>query len=89
MQWGTNTDSRVTLITYSLGPASTTTLTREEGLKLYHDMVTVRRMETAAANLYKEKAVRGFCHLCSGQEAICCGIKAGITEKDTIITSYR
>ena len=44
----------------------TATLTREDGLKYYKDMVTVRRMETAAANLYKEKIIRGFCHLCSG-----------------------
>merc|ERR1711973_747003 len=39
------------------GPATSSTLTRDEGLRLY------RRMETAAANLYKEKSIRGFCHL--------------------------
>lgn len=72
-----------------VGPNTTTTLSREDALQYFSDMVTVRRMETAAANLYKEKAIRGFCHLCSGQEAICCGIKAGITEKDSVITSYR
>merc|ERR1711942_445247 len=71
------------------GPATTTTLTREDGLRLYHQMVTVRRMETAAANLYKEKAIRGFCHLCSGQEAVCVGMKAGMRSVDTVITSYR
>merc|ERR1712236_104642 len=71
------------------GPAITTTLTREEGLRMYREMVTVRRMETAAANLYKEKQIRGFCHLCSGQEAIYSGMKAGIREQDSIITSYR
>merc|ERR1712128_381103 len=71
------------------GPATSTTLTRDEGLKLYREMVTVRRMETAAANLYKEKAVRGFCHLCSGQEAIYSGIGAGLREQDSVITSYR
>merc|ERR1712025_944440 len=71
------------------GPATSTTLTREDGLRLYHQMVTVRRMETAAANLYKEKAIRGFCHLCSGQEAIYSGIGAALREQDSIITSYR
>jgi len=71
------------------GPATSTTLSREEGLRLYREMVTVRRMETAAANLYKEKAIRGFCHLCSGQEAIYSGMKAALRDQDTVITSYR
>merc|ERR1711872_325358 len=71
------------------GPATTTTITRDEALRIYREMVTVRRMETAAANLYKEKAIRGFCHLCSGQEAVYSGMKAGIREQDSIITSYR
>merc|ERR1712180_231130 len=72
------------------GPPQTATLTREDALKYYKDMVVVRRMETAAANLYKEKVIRGFCHLCSGQEAVCVGIKGGIRENlDSVITSYR
>jgi len=71
------------------GPATSTTLSRDEGLRLYREMVTVRRMETAAANLYKEKVVRGFCHLCSGQEAIYSGIRAGMRDQDSVITSYR
>merc|ERR1711953_1588032 len=71
------------------GPATTTTITRDEALRIYREMVTIKRMETAAANLYKEKAIRGFCHLCSGQEAVYSGMKAGIREQDSIITSYR
>merc|ERR1711936_830528 len=71
------------------GPAATTSITRDEALRIYREMVTIRRMETAAANLYKEKAIRGFCHLCSGQEAVYSGMKAGIREQDSIITSYR
>ena len=52
-------------------------------------MVTIRRLETASANLYKEKAIRGFCHLCSGQEAVYSGIVAALRPQDTVITSYR
>merc|ERR1712121_156372 len=71
------------------GPATQTTLTRDDALKYYLDMVTIRRMETAAANMYKEKAIRGFCHLCSGQEAIYVGMGAAMRDVDTVITSYR
>ena len=52
-------------------------------------MVTIRRLETASANLYKEKAIRGFCHLCSGQEAVYSGIVSALRPQDTVITSYR
>jgi len=71
------------------GPLTSTTVTQDEALKIYREMVTIRRLETAAANLYKEKAIRGFCHLCSGQEAVYSGIVAALRPQDTVITSYR
>lgn len=49
------------------GPSSKVTLTAEDAIKYYTQMQTIRRIETAAGNLYKEKIVRGFCHLYSGQ----------------------
>jgi len=52
-------------------------------------MMSIRRMETAAGNMYKEKAVRGFCHLYSGQEAIAVGIKSVLRPNDSLITAYR
>merc|ERR1712038_2253226 len=71
------------------GPSEKATITRDEALHYYKQMVIVRRMESVAANMYKEKAIRGFCHLCSGQEAVCCGMKAGLRDVDSVITSYR
>jgi len=49
------------------GPSTTVTLSSEDAIKYYKQMQTIRRIETAAGNLYKEKIVRGFCHLYSGQ----------------------
>ena len=63
------------------GPVTETTLTRQQALDYYKEMVTIRRMETAAANLYKEKAIRGFCHLCSGQEAVYVGMGAALRDQ--------
>lgn len=49
------------------GPPTQATVTREDAIRFYRDMRTVRRMETMAGNLYKAKQIRGFCHLYSGQ----------------------
>jgi len=71
------------------GPSNKVTLTRDDALALYEKMHTVRRMETAAGNMYKEKIIRGFCHLYSGQEAIAVGMKAALRPQDSVITAYR
>ncbi|EGT33004.1 hypothetical protein CAEBREN_28675 [Caenorhabditis brenneri] len=71
------------------GPATSVTLNKEDALKYYRDMQVIRRMESAAGNLYKEKKIRGFCHLYSGQEACAVGMKAAMTDGDAVITAYR
>lgn len=71
------------------GPSSTVKTNREEGLRMYRQMQTIRRLETSAGNLYKEKIVRGFCHLYSGQEAVAVGMKASMRDQDNIISAYR
>jgi len=71
------------------GPSTNVTVTRDEALKYYAQMFTIRRLENAAGNLYKEKIIRGFCHLYSGQEACAVGMRAALRDQDSVITAYR
>lgn len=49
------------------GPSTTVILNKEDAITYYTQLHTIRRMETSAGNLYKDKIIRGFCHLYSGQ----------------------
>lgn len=71
------------------GPSTDVSISREDALNYYTQMHTIRRMETSAGNLYKEKIIRGFCHLYSGQEAVAVGMKAALRPHDAVITAYR
>ncbi|OQE46906.1 hypothetical protein PENCOP_c001G02071 [Penicillium coprophilum] len=76
--------------TYNLDPPPYFVETTKNQLKqLYRDMIVIRRMELGADQLYKERKIRGFCHLSTGQEAVAVGIEHAISKEDKLITAYR
>ncbi|KAL3460442.1 dehydrogenase E1 component-domain-containing protein [Aspergillus heterothallicus] len=70
-------------------PPSSLETSKKQLIQLYYDMDLVRRMETVADSLYKNRKIRGFCHLSTGQEAVAVGIEHAITRNDKLITAYR
>ncbi|NER21238.1 MAG: pyruvate dehydrogenase (acetyl-transferring) E1 component subunit alpha [Symploca sp. SIO1C2] len=66
------------------------TITKEEGLVLYEDMVLGRLFEDKCAEMYYRGKMFGFVHLYNGQEAVSTGvIKALRSDEDFVCSTYR
>ncbi|MBW4495724.1 MAG: pyruvate dehydrogenase (acetyl-transferring) E1 component subunit alpha [Oscillatoria princeps RMCB-10] len=68
----------------------TAQITKEEGLRLYEDMVLGRFFEDKCAEMYYRGKMFGFVHLYNGQEAVSSGvIKAMRPDEDYVSSTYR
>ena len=65
------------------------TATPDELRHYYREMLTIRRFEEKAGQLYGMGLIGGFCHLYIGQEAVVVGMLAAIDPDDAVITTYR
>jgi pyruvate dehydrogenase E1 component alpha subunit len=62
---------------------------KKELLRMYREMVIIRRLEERASELYQQGKIGGFLHLYIGQEAVGTGAVAAREPKDRLITAYR
>lgn len=70
--------------------AATAQITREEGLRLYEDMILGRFFEDKCAEMYYRGKMFGFVHLYNGQEAVSTGvIQAMRPGEDYVCSTYR
>jgi len=54
-----------------------------------YEMVRVRRFEERCVELYSAAKIRGFLHLCIGEEAVAVGAIGALTAADAVVTTYR
>ncbi|PWI20752.1 pyruvate dehydrogenase (acetyl-transferring) E1 component subunit alpha [Streptomyces sp. Act143] len=52
-------------------------------------MLRVRRFEERCVELYSAARIRGFMHLCIGEEAVAVGVNEALTEDDAVVSTYR
>jgi pyruvate dehydrogenase E1 component alpha subunit len=69
--------------------ASAAGVTRERGLQLLHEMLRIRCFEDRCVQLYGEQKIRGFLHLCNGEEAVAVGVMQALAPQDAIVSTYR
>src|SRR5437764_1646617 len=62
---------------------------RDTLVKIFHQMLLVRRFEEKCAETYSLGKIGGFCHLYIGQEAVGVGAISALRPDDYVITSYR
>ena len=64
-------------------------LSREELLKAYRDMVTIRRFEERVQEEFSKGDIPGFVHLYAGEEAAAVGVCSHLGPRDYIASTHR
>jgi pyruvate dehydrogenase E1 component alpha subunit len=64
-------------------------VTGERGLELLREMLRIRCFEDRCVQLYGEQKIRGFLHLCNGEEAVAVGVMQALGAQDAIVSTYR
>jgi acetoin:2,6-dichlorophenolindophenol oxidoreductase subunit alpha len=64
-------------------------LSREELLKAYRDMVTIRRFEERVQEEFSKGGIPGFVHLYAGEEASAVAVCMNLGEQDYIASTHR
>lgn len=62
---------------------------RAHWLGLLRQMLLIRRFEEKCAELYTQQKIRGFMHLCIGEEAVSVGIMQALQPEDAVVSTYR
>ena len=52
-------------------------------------MLRIRRFEERCVELYSAASIRGFMHLCIGEEAVAVGVLAALDPGDAAVSTYR
>jgi len=70
-------------------PALAVAADESDQLPLLRQMLRVRRFEERCVELYSATRIRGFLHLCIGEEAVAVGVNAVLDADDAIVATYR
>ena len=71
------------------GKAPVAEFSKDQELAAYKLMLTIRRFEEKAGQMYGMGLIGGFCHLYIGQEAVVVGMQMALKPGDEVITGYR
>jgi pyruvate dehydrogenase E1 component alpha subunit len=71
------------------GGSTTGAAPTEHRLKLYRDMLLVRRFEEKCVELYAATKIRGFLHVYIGEEAVAAGAMQPLRPEDVVVATYR
>jgi pyruvate dehydrogenase E1 component alpha subunit len=64
-------------------------LSSADKIRLYKQMLLIRRLEERVAESYGEQEIGGFTHLYIGQEAVAVGAISALNNDDYVISTYR